>query len=111
MLKFIRKIYKSRVPFSKKNVFIRDDFKCAYCGVRDVRLTIDHVLPKSKGGKSTFENCVACCKPCNDKKGNKLCNDIKMYPKTKTEQPTISQFLAMKLKSLGIQHIIDELFK
>ena len=65
LIKLIRTIYKARVPFSKKNVMVRDGFKCAYCGASDVRLTIDHIVPKALGGKSTFENCVSSCKPCN----------------------------------------------
>jgi len=110
LIKFIRTIYKTRIPFAKKNVYIRDDFECAYCGFKSKKLTIDHILPKSRGGKSTFENCVASCKPCNNKKGNKLCSEIKMYPSKKAYQPTISQFLQLKVKSLGIGKVIDEIF-
>jgi alanyl-tRNA synthetase len=53
LVKLIRAIYKSRVPFSKKNVFIRDNFTCQYCGSHEV-LTIDHVMPVSRGGKTDF---------------------------------------------------------
>jgi len=59
LIKLIRTLYVSRVPFSKKNVLIRDGFKCAYCGSHYGKLTIDHIKPKSKGGKTTFENCVS----------------------------------------------------
>lgn len=111
LIKFIRTIYKTRVPFAKKNVYIRDNFECAYCGLESKKLTIDHILPKSRGGKSTFENCVASCKPCNNKKGNRLCSEIKMYPKKNAYQPTISQFLQLKMKTLGIDRVINDLFK
>lgn len=110
LIKFIRTIYKTRVPFAKKNVYIRDDFECVYCGHRSKKLTIDHIIPKSRGGKSTFENCVASCKPCNNKKGHKLCSEIKMYPSKSAYQPTISQFLQLKVKTLGIKKVIDEIF-
>ena len=111
LIKLIRTIYKARVPFSKKNVMVRDGFKCAYCGAKDVRLTIDHITPKALGGKSTFENCVASCKPCNSKKGHKLCSEARMYPKVRATQPTVNQFLQLKMKALGINKVIDDLFK
>jgi len=109
LIKFIRTLFRTKVPFSKRNVIIRDEFKCAYCGAESKRLTIDHVLPRSKGGKSSFENCVAACKKCNSEKGNKLCNEIKMFPKVKANQPTISEFLMLKLKNLGIDKTLKEL--
>jgi 5-methylcytosine-specific restriction endonuclease McrA len=110
LIKLIRTIYKARVPFSKKNVMVRDHFKCAYCGKEGVRLTIDHIVPKARGGKSTFENCVASCKPCNTKKGHKSCAEARMYPSTRAIQPTIMQFLQMKMKSLGIDKVLSEMY-
>ena len=55
-----------RVPY----VMRRDRGRCQYCGSRD-RLTIDHVFPKSRGGKDTWENLVAACVPCNNRKGDR----------------------------------------
>lgn len=110
LIKFIRTVYKNKVPFSKKNVMVRDGFRCVYCGTTTERLTIDHVRPKSLGGKSTFENCVTSCKDCNNKKGNQTCREVKMWPKTKLVAPTISEFLMMKVKSLGIGDLIAEVF-
>ncbi len=111
LVKLVRTIYKARVPFSKKNVMVRDGFKCVYCGVTGVRFTIDHVKPKSKGGKSSFENCVCACKSCNNKKGRKTCKEARMYPKARLEQPTISEFLLLKVKTLGVDKILKDLFK
>jgi len=71
---------------------IRDGFKCGYCGKDRERLTVDHIIPKSKGGKTCFENCVACCKLCNNKKGAKKPSEVGMYLKVKVYQPTISEF-------------------
>ena len=110
LIKLIRTLYKARVPFSKKNVMVRDGFKCAYCRVSDVRLTIDHIVPKTRGGKSTFENCVASCKPCNSRKGHKSCSEARMYPKVRAHQPTVMEFLQLKMKAQGINKIIEELF-
>lgn len=110
LIKLIRTIYKARVPFSKRNVMVRDGFRCVYCGKTGVRFTIDHVVPKAKGGKSTFENCVTACKPCNHSKGHKSCREAKMFPKTQMIAPTISEFLRMKLQSLGVKKTLDDLF-
>ena len=109
LVKFIRTLFKTKVPFSKRNVLVRDGFKCVYCGKESKKLTIDHIIPKSKGGKSTFENCVACCKQCNLKKGHKSCREAKMFPHVKIYQPTISEFLNLKLKKLGINETLKEL--
>jgi len=110
LIKLIRIIYKNRVPFSKKNVMIRDRFKCVYCGTTNGRFTIDHVKPKSKGGKSTFENCVTSCKSCNNLKGYRSCEEVKMWPKTQLVAPTISEFLRMRMESLGLQDLMKEIF-
>jgi len=70
--KYIKK--NSNVRFSKYNVMLRDNFSCQYCGI-DLTLstaTMDHVLPVSKGGPTTFENVVTSCQPCNTAKGDKL---------------------------------------
>ena len=71
---------------------------------------MDHVKPKSKGGKSTFENVVTACRECNNAKGNLTCSQAKMWPKTKMISPTISEFLRMKIKSLGIEETLNDFF-
>ncbi|UCD33811.1 MAG: HNH endonuclease [Desulfobacterales bacterium] len=109
LIKLIRTLYVNRVPFSKKNVLVRDGFKCAYCANERRRLTIDHIIPKSRGGKTTFENCVSSCKPCNNRKGNKTPTEVRMYLKVKAYQPTISEFLRLKVKKLGINDVLRDL--
>ena len=63
-----------RVKFSRQNIFFRDDFTCQYCNRQhpSYRLTYDHVVPRSKGGKTNWTNIVTSCIPCNLKKGNRL---------------------------------------
>ena len=66
--------YKKNVKFSRGNLYLRDLFKCQYCGefYDYEELTIDHVLPKMHGGDSSWGNTVTSCKPCNQRKGAKL---------------------------------------
>src|SRR5919204_4572828 len=61
------------VPFSRRNVFQRDRCTCQYCGARpgSAELTIDHIVPRSQGGTSTWENCVLACVACNARKANR----------------------------------------
>jgi 5-methylcytosine-specific restriction endonuclease McrA len=60
-----------RRKITRRAVFARDDWTCQYCGARS-NLTVDHVIPRSKGGQSNWENIVASCAPCNRRKGDAL---------------------------------------
>jgi 5-methylcytosine-specific restriction endonuclease McrA len=111
LIRFIRMVYRSRVPFSKKNVFIRDGFRCAYCQSHSGRLTIDHIVPKSRSGRTEFENCVTACIECNHKKGNQLPSEAQMYPQVKAYQPTISEFLQLKVKQLGFDEMLQNMLE
>lgn len=66
------------VKFNRLNVFSRDKFICQYCGnhFKSKDLTLDHVVPRSKGGKTEWNNIVSACSPCNTKKADKLLRDI-----------------------------------
>src|SRR5262249_34785474 len=64
---------------TRANILLRDDETCQYCGKRTRDLTLDHVIPRSRGGQGTWENLVACCKMCNGKKGNRLLKESNMY--------------------------------
>lgn len=74
--------------FTRFNVFLRDRFQCQYCGSKD-DLTFDHVIPRSKGGQTTWENVVAACAPCNLRKANRLPSEIKMFPHQRPYHPTV----------------------
>ncbi|MCU0559438.1 MAG: HNH endonuclease [Desulfobacterales bacterium] len=109
LVKLIRTIYRAGVAFTKRNVLVRDGLRCAYCGGQKERLSIDHIVPKSRGGKTNFENCVAACRSCNLKKGGRTPNEAAMYLKVKAFQPTISEFLRMKFQNSGFSDLLAEL--
>ncbi len=64
----VHRPYGKKVAFSRRGVFIRDNFSCVYCSKKAT--TIDHVVPASKGGQWSYDNCVAACIKCNNKKSN-----------------------------------------
>ena len=109
LIKVIRAVYRNRVPFSKKNVLIRDRFMCVYCTKSDKSMTIDHVMPKSKGGRTNFDNCVACCRDCNIKKGNRSPREARMHLLKRPYQPTISEFIRIRLEQSGAYNFLVEL--
>jgi 5-methylcytosine-specific restriction endonuclease McrA len=73
-------------PVSRREVLRRDNHACQYCG-SGKRLTLDHVIPRSKGGQHTWNNVVAACESCNSKKGDRLGKAIGMIPKNKPKAP------------------------
>lgn len=74
--------------FTRFNVFLRDRFECQYCGNGN-DLTFDHLVPRSRGGQTTWRNVVTACAPCNLKKGNKACRDVGIFPRQKPFAPTV----------------------
>ena len=102
-----RDIHRRRI--TRKAVLARDAWTCQYCGSRKSSLTVDHVIPRSRGGESIWENIVASCASCNRRKGNQLPREIRMHPRklprapgptvfirvaAPTPPPTWSQYLA-----------------
>lgn len=73
-------------PVNRREVFRRDDHTCQYCGSTK-HLTIDHVIPRSKGGTHTWDNVVAACSTCNSAKGDRLLHEINMTLKSKPKAP------------------------
>jgi len=67
-----------RVLLNRKNIMRRDRFQCQYCGTKNDTFTIDHVVPKDRGGKDTWENLVCACMACNCKKGNRTPQEAAM---------------------------------
>ena len=77
------------VKFSRRNIYLRDRNQCQYCGARPPReeMTIDHVVPRSRGGKTIWENVVLACSRCNTRKGHRLLSESSMSLIRKPRKP------------------------
>ncbi|WP_231390421.1 HNH endonuclease [Nocardia sp. CNY236] len=71
---YVRVPYRARVPMTRAALMHRDRYRCGYCGGKAE--TIDHVIPRSRGGEHSWENCVASCAPCNHRKADKLLSEL-----------------------------------
>ena len=71
---FVRVPYRARASLSRRAVFVRDNYECQYCG-RPAE-NVDHIVPKSRGGRHTWDNVVAACRPCNARKDNRAPADV-----------------------------------
>ena len=91
---FIRRPYRHRISFSKKKVFRRDNYTCQYCGHSGRDLTIDHVIPKSRGGRTSWENMVVACKRCNLRKGNRTLAESRLTLLRSPREPQVPLFYA-----------------
>src|SRR3989442_12951327 len=97
----IRLVTYVRVPravkrkISRRALFARDGWRCAYCGTTTGRLTLDHVVPRSKGGDSVWENVVTSCAPCNLRKGNRLPHEVSMELKRRPGPPAPVLFIRL----------------
>ncbi len=91
VIRFIRGLRKGPkgVKFSRENVYLRDNCRCQYCGLKVSRpeATYDHVLPRAQGGKTCWENVVIACVPCNQKKGNRTPVVAKMALRSTPAKP------------------------
>ena len=86
-----RYVSPSRRPaFTRFNVFLRDRFVCQYCGSRH-DLTFDHLVPRSRGGRTTWHNVVTACSSCNLAKGRRLERECNMHPMSRPHVPTVSE--------------------
>jgi 5-methylcytosine-specific restriction endonuclease McrA len=86
-----RDIHRRRI--TRKAVLARDAWTCQYCGSRKPGLTVDHVIPRSRGGLSEWENIVASCATCNRRKGNRLPREIRMHPRSRPRPPGPTVFI------------------
>ena len=97
-----------KVPLSRYNIFRRDGHACGYCKSKS-NLTLDHVLPKSRGGGNSWENLVTCCKKCNARKDNKTPKEAGMKLLVELRRPTYAEFIA---KIHGLENFsLNSLFK
>lgn len=102
LLQFVRVRTRRKVRFSRANLFLRDGYRCQYCGkrfpVRD--LTFDHVIPASRGGRKTWENIVTACWWCNNKKSGRTPEEAGMRLIRKPQEP---RWLPALTLTLGIK--------
>lgn len=93
------KLPRQDVKFNRRNIYARDSNRCQYCSKKypTTELSLDHVVPKSQGGKSTWENIVCCCVKCNVKKGGRTPLQANMALFTKPVKPKRSPVINIKL--------------
>jgi 5-methylcytosine-specific restriction endonuclease McrA len=100
MLYYIRRPMQ-KVALTKKNILLRDNYECQYCGLKGERMmTVDHVHPRSKGGPSTWENLVCACMRCNNRKNNRTPEHANMPLKRKPKAPKYIPWIRVKRNTL-----------
>lgn len=104
--RIIRLLTYDRVPtntvkFSRKNIFLRDDYRCQYCGRRhsSSSLSLDHVMPRSRGGETSWVNIVTACVKCNVRKGGRTPREANMKLLSQPKRPKRNPALSYKLSS------------
>ena len=93
-----------QVRFSRLNIYTRDGFTCQYCGTRCMSedLTFDHVVPRSRGGRTTWENVVACCVPCNRAKADRTPVEAGVRLRSRPRKPTYLPSITVRMSSPNI---------
>ena len=103
LLQYVKYVYR-RLRVNRHRIYKRDGNKCVYCGISK-NLTIDHVIPKSKGGKNTWENLVTCCNKCNLKKSDRTPEQAGMKLSIKPHEPTIfGEVINSSLEKVWIEY-------
>ena len=96
LLEYIHIPYE-RKSLSRKNILLRDHNTCQYCAriSSPGELTLDHVVPRSRGGRSSWDNVVTSCAPCNLRKGDRLPSEIGMHPRSRPRAPRPDVFISV----------------
>ncbi|MHC4605603.1 MAG: HNH endonuclease [Planctomycetota bacterium] len=94
------RVPRNEVKFSRRNILARDEHRCQYCGARPPagRLSLDHVVPKSRGGATSWTNVVAACGPCNGRKGGRLPAEAGMRLLRRPGAPRRSPFVTESMR-------------
>ena len=103
---YVKRPHHQKVAFNRKNVFRRDDNTCQYCHIRSNDLTLDHVMPRSRGGATGWNNVVACCRHCNAKKRDRTPEEARMMLKRKPFTPHF-----MFTSAFGVLPSIDPIWE
>jgi 5-methylcytosine-specific restriction endonuclease McrA len=100
-LLFYDRLPQTRVKFNRRNIFARDENRCQYCGKKRAtnELSLDHVIPRSRGGQTTWENVVCSCTRCNARKGGRLPEEAGLSLYRKPAKPRRSPVIRLKLLS------------
>ncbi len=85
-----------RVKLTRREIFIRDGFTCQYCERQASDLTIDHVIPRSRGGQHVWDNVVSACKACNHRKGGKSIAEARMSLRTQPFEPRAGRYYTIE---------------
>lgn len=86
-LRYYIRVPYNEIPLTRRHVLQRDGHTCQYCGLQGEDLTLDHVLPRSRGGPDSWENIVTACVKCNVKKGNRTPKEARMFLNTTPRRP------------------------
>jgi len=97
--------YFGRVRCTRKNILLRDLHQCQYCGLkcRGSQISVDHIIPKSKGGKTTWDNVVAACHDCNRRKGSLTLSDAGMVLRKVPKRPSWRELIACLSQDSGVE--------
>ncbi len=89
MVYYVRIPHSTMLPLSRRTVMARDQYTCQYCGATPLRadLTIDHIMPRSRGGVTDWDNVVVACRSCNQKKGNRTPKEAQMQIMRPAQRP------------------------
>lgn len=99
------------IVLSRKNIYLRDNHTCQYCGKNGGNMTLDHIIPKSRGGRETWDNMVVCCARCNNRKGDQTVEGAGMKLMTVPYRPPSSLYLHMTRLTDVPQSWFDYFFK
>lgn len=103
--RYIRRPTKQTLSFNKKNILKRDGYTCNYCGTNSgERMTIDHVVPRSVGGKTIWENVVSACRSCNTRKGSRTPQEAGMRLLRQPGKPISALYLTILAQSARHLH-------
>ncbi len=95
LLSYVRVPRSVQRKISRRALFARDEWRCQYCGTDSGKLTLDHVVPRSRGGESIWENVVTSCAPCNLRKGDRTLDEVGMRLNKQPRPPAPSLFVTL----------------
>ncbi len=100
---------RARIKLTRREVFLRDGYTCQYCGRRTNDLTLDHVIPRHRGGPHTWENLTSACRACNHRKGGKSVQEARMSLRRQPFEPSPGRYYVIERRL--DQHIHEAWFK